>query len=83
MAVAHHPCCNGAGEAERHGRRFGKARTRSIGNHLLNYKLLRDLGNVGNPLYSLLAENQVMSSWRRRHNSAGLQRRQELLLAVL
>jgi hypothetical protein len=40
----------------RHGRRLGKARTRSTGHHLLNCKLLHDLGDVGNPLYSLVVE---------------------------
>jgi hypothetical protein len=40
----------------RHGRRLGKARTRSTRHHLLNCKLLHDLGDVGNPLYSLVVE---------------------------
>jgi hypothetical protein len=50
------PCLDGTGEAERHGRRLVKAITHSIGHHLLNHKLLRDLGDVGNPLYSLVVE---------------------------
>jgi hypothetical protein len=44
------------GAWERHGRRLGKARTQSIGHHLLNRKLLRNLGDMGNPLYSLVEE---------------------------
>jgi hypothetical protein len=41
---------------ELHDHWLGKARTWSMGHHLLNHKLLCDLGDMGNPIYSLMAE---------------------------